>query len=200
MPGIEAPVERIEGAGALAVLFLRIVSAGAAVVTHLTDVVGGGDIGLGGDHAAVGELAHRPRVGHFHPLDGIDVDAEIPGIDRVRVDAGEESEVAREHEPLDVVGVGIPQRLADRRSHAPHAGLARPVIARQRQVVAEEVHSLKIRHQRPVNAPHVFPPAQDLPHETFDLVDHHPFRILLPGVHRRRDDLHGSEDLGVQRE
>jgi hypothetical protein len=127
-----------------------------------------------------------PRgVGHFHPLDGVDVNAKIPGIDLIRVDAGQQGEVARDHEPLDVVGVSVLQGLADRCRQAGHAGFGGPIEIGQRKIVPEKIHPRETRHQGPVDAPHVLAPAQNLPHEAFNLLNGDPLRVLFPGIHRR---------------
>ena len=64
----EGPVARGERAGVLADALLRVVGAVAAVVAHLVDVGAAGGVGLGGQHAAVGMLAHPDDVGRHHPV------------------------------------------------------------------------------------------------------------------------------------
>ena len=73
-----------------------------------------------------------------------------------------------------MVGIGLPPRVADRLAQAVHGRLARPVeggqLARRLQRVRLGIGG----HLQPVDAAHVFAPAQDLPHEPLD------------GVKRRR--------------
>ena len=76
--GVEMPVQTVERATVVARLVGRIVAAPAAVRSHLLHVVGRGGIGLGPDDAPIGELAHAARVGDLHPLDGVEIDAQVP--------------------------------------------------------------------------------------------------------------------------
>ena len=74
------PIERVVGAGSLACAQLFVVVTALAVVTHAIDVGGAGYVRLGGQQAAVGELAHAEGVGEFDPFESVDIDAEIPAM------------------------------------------------------------------------------------------------------------------------
>ena len=135
------------------------------------NVFGRGGIRLGRDPAAVGILAHGPGVRQLHPLNGIDVDPQIPVIHRIGMDTGQQSEVSGDHQTLDVMGIGVLQRLADGGSQAIHTCLAGPVKIGKSGLMVEIIHCCQIGHQGPVDAPHVFAPAQDLTHKTLNLLD-----------------------------
>ncbi len=62
--------------------------------------------------AAIGELAHADGVGQLDPFEGVDIHTEIPAMHRRRIQPGEQREVADDHQPLNVVGVGVFERLA----------------------------------------------------------------------------------------
>jgi len=82
----EIPVEAVERAGGGFGLLLDLVVAVLAVIAHLVDVVAARAIGFGGDQAVIGEQAHATGVGHFHPFDVVDVNAEVPGVHLGRID------------------------------------------------------------------------------------------------------------------
>ena len=155
----EVPVQGVEGAGVAAAAGFLVVVAALAVVAHAVEVGGARHVGLGGEQAAVGKLAHAHGVGQLDPLEGVDVDAQIPAVHFGRIKAGEQREVADHHEALDVVGVGVLEGLAHRLGEAAHLGLAGPEPGGQRAVVAEGVGLGVGGHAGPVDAAHVFAPA-----------------------------------------
>ena len=177
---------------------LGVVGAGLAVVRLLADVARRAGVGLAGDHAAVGELAHAAGVGHLHPLEGVGVDAQVPGVHLVRVAARQQREVAGDHQALDVVGVGGVERLANGVAQAGHLRPAGPVPGRQRAPGVERVALRVARHARPIHPAHELPPAQDLAHET--LAAGELDRARLPGRDRGVDDLAWVQQLDVERE
>ena len=71
------------------------------------------------------------------------------------------------HQTLDVVRVAVLQRLCDGIAQARHVGVARPVKLGQWFVRLLGVALGVVGHVGPVNAAHVFTPAQNLPHKTF---------------------------------
>ncbi len=135
------------------------------MVAHPVDVGARGRVGLARQDAAIGVDRHAVHVRQLHPLVGVGVHDEVPGVHLVGVYAGEQREVSRHHQPLDVVGVGGVARLRHGRVHAAHARVRLPVEPRQRAAGLERVELAVARHAQPVEAAHVLPPAQDLPHE-----------------------------------
>ena len=111
----EIPVQRGERAGIVAAALGRVVAAAAAEVAaaHAFEVLAGRRVGLARHQAAVGILAHAERVGQLHPFDGVDVDAQVPGVHLLRPHAEQQRIQARHHQALDVVRVAEAQRLAD---------------------------------------------------------------------------------------
>ena len=95
------------------------------------------------------------------------------------MDAQQHGEIAGDHQPLDMVGVGVAARLGDDVGDAGHVGLARPVEPRQGPIGVEEVAPRIVRHLQPVDAAHEFPPAQDLADEAFDGVQRRATRAIL---------------------
>jgi hypothetical protein len=66
-----------------------------------------------------------------------------------------------------VVRVAVRQRLRDGVAQAGHVGVAGPVPGRQRRLGVQRVALQVAGHLRPVDAAHVFAPAQDLADEAF---------------------------------
>ena len=178
----EIPIERVEGTGLRPGPLLHVVLAAAAIVGHAVDVGAARRIGLGGEQAAIGELAHAHRVRQLDPLIGVGIDRQIPFVQFVRIDPRQQREIAGDHQPLDVMGIGVLARLGHRRANAGHRGLARPVEAGQRPRVAKKVAALVARHPEPVDPADIFAPADDLPDEPFRRVQWHP-----PGAPLRLD-------------
>ena len=170
-----------------------------AVVRHLADVVAAGGIGLGAEQAAVGELAHAQRVGQFDPLVGVGVDRQIPLVHLPGIDARQHGEVAGHHQALNVVGVGLFLGLGDGGPEAGHVGLGGPVEVRQRPVGPEEILFHVARHLQPVDAAHVFAPADDLADEAFGCVQGRPAGVVLvrnPPADRQRVEKTGVDVEG----
>ena len=161
----EMPVERVEGTGALAGPLPHVIAASAAIVRHAVDVVAAGGIGLGAEQAAIGELAHADDIRQFHPFKGVRIDLQIPFMDFDRPHADQHGEVAGDHQPLDVMGIGLVPRLRDHGLEAGHISLNRPVEIGKRARGAERIHRAIAGHGEPVDAAHIFPPADDLPDE-----------------------------------
>ena len=84
------------------------------------------------------------------------------------LDAQEQRIQARDHQALDVVRVAVAQGLADGVAQAGHLDVAGPVKRGQISGGAQRVALLIFRHLRPVNAAHVFAPAQNLADKAFD--------------------------------
>jgi hypothetical protein len=114
----------------------------------------------------------------------------------LRADAGQHGEVAGHHQPLDMMGIGQPLRLPDGSRQAGHVRLAGPVEFGQRPFSPKEVLLRILRHLQPVDAAHIFAPADDLAHETFDRIERRITRLI------RRDGcihaLHGTQQLEVE--
>ena len=167
----EVPIEVVEGAGFGAGFGGDGVGAGAAIVGHFVDVGTAGAVGFGGEEAAVGEEAHTADVGQLDPLIGIGIDDVEPIVDFAGVKAGQKGEVAKHHEALDVVGIGVFAGFTDALREAIHAGGGAPVEWGKGAVSLEEIGGFVFGHFEPVDAADVFAPAQDLPDESLDGVE-----------------------------
>ncbi len=174
VPGQEVPVERGEGAGVLAHPGLAVVTAVPAVVAHAVDVGASGGVGLGGHAPTIGVLAHADDVGQHHPLGAVHEPGPHPFGERPGFDAGEQGEVAEDHQALDVVGPPVIVHRGQGRGHAGHVRGCAGVDGRQRTVGPEGVLVPVAGHPLPVPTPHVLPPADDLAHEALDRGDRHP--------------------------
>ena len=162
----KVPVQRVVRAGAVTHLELLVVVAAAAVVAHAVDVGGAAHVGLGGQQAAVGKLAHAHGVGHLHPFKGVDVHAQVPAVHGGGVESRQQREVADDHEALDVVGIGTARAIAPPHAAGSACGSCTgPEPLRQRRGVAQGVALVVAGHVGPVDAAHVFAPAQDLADE-----------------------------------
>ena len=161
----EVPVQHGDRTRQRAGALRGIVAAACAVVAHAFHVLTRGRVRLAGEPPAIGVERHAGGVRPLDPVHGIDVGSEVPVADRLRTQFREEREVARDHQPLDVVRVAMGKRLADRLAHAVHAGLAGPVPRRQRPLVTEVVRLGKPGHVAPVDAADELAPAEHLPHE-----------------------------------
>jgi hypothetical protein len=113
-----------------------------------------------------GVLAHGQGVGFLHPVKGVDIDPVVPGLHLLGIHFQEQSQVAGDHEALDVVGVGVFQAALYRIGGAAHFGLPGPVPAGQGPGMPEVVLLGQLRHGEAVELPHVLPPAQDLPSQS----------------------------------
>ena len=167
MTGDEIPVQRVERASAVTSGILHVIKTLAAVIAHAVDVGARRGIGLAANHAAIRVQRHAAGVGHFHPFIGVGVDRQIPFIHRVRVQAGQQREIARDHQPLDVMRIGVAHGLPDHHCHAAHAGGAGPKKFRQSFLRPQRITRRIFRHVEPINAAHEFPPAQNLPDKSF---------------------------------
>ena len=66
-------------------------------MAHFIDVGCRTDVGFGGNDTAIGKLTHASGIGDFHPLDGVNVYAEVPLVHLVRMNAREQSEITCNH-------------------------------------------------------------------------------------------------------
>ena len=87
---------------------------------------------------------------------------DLPGLD-----AGQEREVAGDHQALDVVGIGLAPGLLHHGGEAGHVRLAGPVEAGQGARGGQGVLLRVARHLQPVDAADIFAPPQDLADEAF---------------------------------
>ena len=119
------------------------------------------------------------RVRRFDPFIGVGVDRQIPVVDLVGIDAREQREIAGHHQPLDMMGVGLVERGRDR------LAACRPCRSRRSSRTtaaggrAEGVAPRVVRAPQPVDAAHVFAPAEDLPDEALDGVERRAAGALL---------------------
>ena len=198
--GVKMPVEAVERARVVLGFALTPVRAGRTMRPHFVHVVGRRDVRLTAHDASVGELAHAARVGDLNPFKGVDVHAQIPRVHLVRIDAGQQGEIARHHQTLDMVRVSVVEGLGDGVLQAPHARLSGPKPRRQFPVVLEKIQGRVLRHLRPVDATHVFAPSENLANEAFDLFDARMLRSRAPLAFHHLNDLARAEDLDVHRE
>ena len=82
------------------------------MVPHPLQLSSGRDVGLRRHEAAVGVLRHADHVRELDPLDGVDVDREVPAVDLDGTDPEKQRVETRHHEPLDVVGIAEIEGLA----------------------------------------------------------------------------------------
>ena len=69
------PIEAVKRAGLFSETLFDTVMTVAAVITHLIDITTTRGIGLGGNKASVRKLTHASGIGHFYPLNSIDINA-----------------------------------------------------------------------------------------------------------------------------
>ena len=90
---------------------------------------------------------------------------------RMGIKARQQGKIAGDHQPLNVMGIGIFDGFADHRGKAGHAGFARPEKRGQRTLGLQKIPCLVSRHQKPVDAAHIFAPADDLTDKPFDGIE-----------------------------
>ena len=161
------PIESGKGAGVLSHGLGRVELALLAIVAHSLDVLSAGDVGLRGHHSAVTILRHPEGIRQLNPFHCIDVNGEIPFMHFLRADSKEERIEARDHEALNVVSVAPAESLLDDFAQTSHGSLPRPIELRELLLSLQLVAVPVFGHEVPVNAPNVFPPAEDLADEAF---------------------------------
>lgn len=82
-------------------------------------------------YSPVGRHIHSPCIDSLHPVGRIDVDAQLPPVDFVRIDTRQKGEINRNHEPLDIVGSGMLDGLGYDAAQAVHAGVGCPLITEE---------------------------------------------------------------------
>ena len=75
--------------------------------THSLDVLARGHVRLAGHETTVAILAHTQCVGQFDPLDCINIDRKVPGMDLLWAYAQQQSEEPGDHQALDVVCIAV---------------------------------------------------------------------------------------------
>ena len=101
--GDEAPKQRVPDPTPIA----------PGLVRHLADIVRSGEIWLGGERAAVGELRHAVDIRHHDPVVGVDEHLHEPAVDVVRSNPAQQHEVPEDHQPLDMVAPALAEELTD---------------------------------------------------------------------------------------
>jgi hypothetical protein len=142
----EIPVERIERASIWSRPLLYVVHTRPAIVRHPVDVRAARRLGFGREQSAIGKLAHPDGVGQFDPFIGIAIDAQIPFMQRVRINPGEHCEITGDHQSLDMMGIGLRLGLCHRRLDAGHFGISRPIEIGKSARVAEKIAPFIARH------------------------------------------------------
>jgi hypothetical protein len=171
--GYKIPIKIIEGTGLRARLLFHFIGASFAIIRHAVDIGPACRIRLGAQQAAIGILAHAERVGRFHPFIGVGIDRKIPFMQLLRAHSGEKREGTGEHQALNVMGIGFFDGLADRRFQAGQLRVAGPVKTGQGALGAQRIGLDVAGHALPVNAAHIFAPADDLTDEAFGGVERH---------------------------
>ncbi len=73
---------------------------------------------------------HAERVGQLDPFDGIHVNGAVPVGHLLGRQLGQQREVSRHHQTLNVMRIAQRKRLFEGIAHTGHAGLAAPEPAR----------------------------------------------------------------------
>ena len=99
------------------------------MVAHLVDVGAARSVGLGGEQAAVGVLAHADDVGRHHPAEAVDEGGGEPLGQLAGPIRPLQGVVAQDHQALDVVGPAAIAHPSQRVVEAlgAHRGGVRPV-------------------------------------------------------------------------
>ena len=200
MAHMEVPVQTVERTGGGPGFVLSTVMATAAIGAHFFDVLCAAHVWLRAYNASICKLAHSTCVRDFHPLQGIDVNAQIPSVNRIGMNACEQGEIACDHQTLDVMSVGVFERLVNRMREAFHLGFSCPKPRWERLLVVEEIQGFVSRHLRPIHASHVLSPTQYLTNESFGLRDVHPLRIITPGLLNRLNDFIRRNQFDIHQE
>ena len=129
------PVKQVKRAGLLPRLGADAIAAPFAIIRHAVDVSAGRNIGFGGNDPAISKLAHADRIGRFDPFIGVGVDLKIPFMHLMRIDPGQQGKIARYHQPLDMMRIGVFLGLNDSLAQAVHLRFSAPVKGRQIAVV-----------------------------------------------------------------
>ena len=169
MPAKKVPVQHVVRTRQLARSSRDVIGTIATMIAHALNVLTGANVGFGGNQTAIRKLAHASRIRHFNPFNRIHIDAQVPGVYLIRINAQHQCEIARDHQALNVVGITELKGLIDRLLQTGHAGIPRPIKARQIHRGIERITGCVVRHIRPIKPPYKFSPAQDLSHEALDL-------------------------------
>ena len=94
--------------------------------------------------------------------------------------ACQQREIAGNHQPLDMVGISMFQRLADGLRKAVHVSLSGPVKGWKRAVRAQFVAVHIIRPGKPIDTAYIFAPPDYLPDEALGGIDRH-LASAVPG-------------------
>lgn len=141
------------------------------VVGHFTNVIGAGEIRLGGEEATVGELAHAVNVGDHDPVIGVDEEFHEPLVNGGGVNAAEEHEIAEDHEPFDVVAVAVFENAVDSFVNGIDSGGAIVEGSGHLAGEAPEVAIALVDAVALIHGAHEFAPADDLTDEAFGGVE-----------------------------
>ena len=190
------PVEQVERAGTRPGFFADVIGTVAAIVRHAVDIGARCSIRFRGKKAAVGEQGHAMRVGQFHPFIGICVNRQIPLLNLARFNAGDQREGAGDHQALDMMGIGVGACFLHDLRNTVHFCFATPVAHWQRAVRVECIAVRIIWHAQPVDAAHIFTPAQDLADESFHGIERR--GPLAIGVLRRQANLARRQQAAIQ--
>ncbi|VXA84398.1 hypothetical protein AERO8C_170071 [Aeromonas veronii] len=194
----KVPVEAVEGATSVAVACFDLIVAPLAVVAHPLEIGAAAGVGFAAHQAAIGKLAHAAGVGQLDPLDGIHIDAEIPLIHLVRIEPRQQGKVAGHHQPLDMVGVAMLQRLMNGVAHAGHPGFTAPEETGQRPVGPEKIGLLVVGHLFPVEGTDKLAPAEDLANKPLHLRQRDVGLIGLPVGFGAADHLKRMKHFAVE--
>ncbi len=115
-----------------------------------------------------------------------------------RVEARQQGKVADDHQPLDVMGIGLLQGLTDGMGETAQAGVSGPEPGRQRAGMVKVILLRVAGHAGPVDAAHVLAPAQNLADKALDRRQRRP--TLVVSVFRLPYHLCWVEHFDIQGE
>ncbi len=174
-------------------------------ITHFPDVVGPGEVGLGGEDATIGKLAHSIDIRHHDPVVSVDKQLHEPPVNIVGINPAEEHEIAQDHESLNVVAIGMIERAVDADINGWNT--SRPFIKSLGHFPGEfpEIPGTHFGAVKLIHGPHEFAPADDLTDESLQRIKGNVifFRIINRVVNDRPRGQktgieHGGEDGVVE--
>ena len=206
MANHEVPKQAVEGAAVRADLLLHLVATALAVVRHAVDVGSRGRIGLGGE-GGIGSQRHPMHIGKLHPLVGIDKARPEPVGELNGTNAEHQAEIAKHHQPLDVVSIAGFLNPTHRIADTGHLGAVWiPEEVRQRLVGSKSIGLPETGHAQVVDPADELPPADHLADEAFHRIERSQALVLglkgpinqIRGV--EQTEIQGRRDAGVPKE
>ena len=110
-------------------------------------------------------------VGQFDPFKGIGIHRQIPLLYCRRCKACEQRKVAGDHQPLDVMRIGVAACFGYDLRQTPQRCVAGPEERRQGPLRVQMVAVRIAGHPGPIQAADILAPAQYLSHKTLDGIE-----------------------------